>query len=109
MQSCYYSWQYFQPWELVNWQVAVNKKKKKPTYLNPIQNQTFKLDFYHYYLALIFSCLYFRYEDHSEGKKQLTPRRRRVAYPPITPNACFKDSVASAAFDCMWQEVSWNK
>ncbi|KAL4239579.1 hypothetical protein ACF0H5_000390 [Mactra antiquata] len=48
------------------------------------------------------------YEDHHEHKKQLTPRRRRVAYPPITPNACFKDSVASAAFDCMWQEIiSW--
>lgn len=50
--------------------------------------------------------LIFSYEDHHENKKQLTPRRRRVAYPPITPNACFKDSVASAAFDCMWQEVS---
>ncbi|XP_045212450.2 protein FAM149B1-like isoform X2 [Mercenaria mercenaria] len=48
------------------------------------------------------------YEDHHENKKQLTPRRRRVAYPPITPNACFKDSVASSAFDCMWQEIiSW--
>ena len=48
----------------------------------------------------------FRYEDsHSDTKKQLTPRRRRPHYPPITPNACLKDSAASSAFDCMWQEV----
>ncbi|XP_052768509.1 protein FAM149B1-like isoform X2 [Mya arenaria] len=48
------------------------------------------------------------YEEHSDHKKQLTPRRRRVAYPPVTPNACFKDSVASSAFDCMWHEIiSW--
>ncbi|XP_052262715.1 protein FAM149B1-like isoform X3 [Dreissena polymorpha] len=48
------------------------------------------------------------YEEQSDHKKQLTPRRRRVAYPPITPNANFKDSVASSAFDCMWHEIiSW--
>ena len=48
----------------------------------------------------------YRYEDsHSDHKKQLTPRRRRPHYPPITPNACLKDSAASSAFDCMWQEV----
>ena len=46
----------------------------------------------------------FRYED-SHHKKQLTPRRRRPHYPPITPNACLKDGAASSAFDCMWQEV----
>ncbi|KAL5019272.1 hypothetical protein ScPMuIL_004994 [Solemya velum] len=47
------------------------------------------------------------YEDSAEQKKQLTPRRSRVSYryPPITPNACVKDSVASSAFDCLWQEV----
>ncbi|XP_061191246.1 protein FAM149B1-like isoform X4 [Saccostrea echinata] len=48
------------------------------------------------------------YEDSSNDKKQLTPRRRRVGYPPITPNASIKDSVISSAFDNIWQEiVSW--
>ncbi|XP_070185605.1 protein FAM149B1-like isoform X2 [Littorina saxatilis] len=48
------------------------------------------------------------YEDNMEHKKQITPRRRRVGYPPITPNACVKDSVLSAAFDTMWFEImSW--
>ncbi|XP_067671336.1 protein FAM149B1-like isoform X1 [Haliotis asinina] len=47
------------------------------------------------------------HED-SEHKKQITPRRRRIGYPPITPNACVKDSVASSVFDCMWNEIiSW--
>ncbi|KAK7507201.1 hypothetical protein BaRGS_00001136 [Batillaria attramentaria] len=48
------------------------------------------------------------YEDNMEHKKQITPRRRRVGYPPITPNACVKDSVSSGAFDSMWHEImSW--
>ncbi|XP_048759814.1 protein FAM149B1-like isoform X2 [Ostrea edulis] len=48
------------------------------------------------------------YEESSNDKKQLTPRRRRVGYPPITPNASIKDSVISSAFDNIWQEiVSW--
>lgn len=47
----------------------------------------------------------FRYEESSNDKKQLTPRRRRVGYPPITPNASIKDSVISSAFDAIWQEV----
>ncbi|XP_041362202.1 primary cilium assembly protein FAM149B1-like isoform X2 [Gigantopelta aegis] len=43
-----------------------------------------------------------------DNKKQITPRRRRIGYPPITPNACLKDSVTSAVFDFMWQEIiSW--
>ena len=46
------------------------------------------------------------YEDNMEHKKQITPRRRRVGFPPITPNACVKDSVASGAFDSVWCEVS---
>ena len=50
--------------------------------------------------------LIYSYEDTSDSKKQLTPRRRRFDYPPITPNACLKDTVASSAFDCLWQEVS---
>lgn len=49
--------------------------------------------------------LYFRYDESSNDKKQLTPRRRRVGYPPITPNASIKDSVISSAFDAIWQEV----
>ncbi|KAL8579418.1 hypothetical protein ACOMHN_026783 [Nucella lapillus] len=48
------------------------------------------------------------YEDNMEHKKQITPRRRRVGYPPITPNACVKDSVSSGAFDRLWCEImSW--
>uniref|UniRef100_A0A8W8M8F0 DUF3719 domain-containing protein n=1 Tax=Magallana gigas TaxID=29159 RepID=A0A8W8M8F0_MAGGI len=48
------------------------------------------------------------YDESSNDKKQLTPRRRRVGYPPITPNASIKDSVISSAFDAIWQEiVSW--
>ncbi|XP_059139145.1 protein FAM149B1-like isoform X2 [Physella acuta] len=45
------------------------------------------------------------YEDSQEYKKQITPRKRRVGYPPITPNACVKDSVTSSAFDQLWQDV----
>uniref|UniRef100_A0A2C9L8K9 DUF3719 domain-containing protein n=1 Tax=Biomphalaria glabrata TaxID=6526 RepID=A0A2C9L8K9_BIOGL len=48
------------------------------------------------------------YDDFTEFKKQITPRRRRVGYPPVTPIACVKDSVTSAAFDHIWQEImSW--
>ncbi|GFO38388.1 protein fam149b1-like, partial [Plakobranchus ocellatus] len=48
------------------------------------------------------------YEDNLEHKQQITPRRRRVGFPPITPNACVKDSVTSGAFDHIWQEImSW--
>ncbi|CAL1539139.1 unnamed protein product [Lymnaea stagnalis] len=48
------------------------------------------------------------YEDNMEFKKQITPRKRRVGYPPVTPSACVKDSVTSAAFDHIWQEIlSW--
>ncbi|BFZ03308.1 hypothetical protein BsWGS_06347 [Bradybaena similaris] len=48
------------------------------------------------------------YEDNMEYKKQITPRQRRVGYPPITPNACVKDSVMSGVFDHVWQEImSW--
>lgn len=53
--------------------------------------------------AMIF---YFNsYDENMEHKKQITPRRRRVGYPPVTPNACVKDSVSSEVFDSMWQEV----
>ncbi|OWF49843.1 protein FAM149B1-like isoform X2 [Mizuhopecten yessoensis] len=45
------------------------------------------------------------YDDDYNLKKQLTPRRRRVGYPPITPNACVKDAVMSSVFDNMWQEI----
>ncbi|GFS18715.1 protein FAM149B1-like [Elysia marginata] len=48
------------------------------------------------------------YEDNLEHKQQITPRRRRVGFPPVTPNACVKDSVTSGAFDHIWQEImSW--
>ncbi|XP_025115159.1 protein FAM149B1-like isoform X2 [Pomacea canaliculata] len=48
------------------------------------------------------------YDENMEHKKQITPRRRRVGYPPVTPNACVKDSVSSEVFDSMWQEImSW--
>lgn len=50
------------------------------------------------------------YDESSEQKKQITPRRHRVGYPPITPNACVKDSVLSSVFDSIWQEIiSWNR
>ncbi|KAK3089222.1 hypothetical protein FSP39_001872 [Pinctada imbricata] len=44
------------------------------------------------------------YEDYTD-KKQLTPRRRKFGYPPITPNLSIKDSVISSAFDSLWQEI----
>ncbi|CAG5133294.1 unnamed protein product, partial [Candidula unifasciata] len=48
------------------------------------------------------------YEDNMEYKKQITPRQRRVGYPPVTPSACVKDSVLSGVFDHVWQEImSW--
>ncbi|XP_076075186.1 protein FAM149B1-like isoform X2 [Mytilus galloprovincialis] len=50
------------------------------------------------------------YDESSEQKKQLTPRRHRVGYPPITPNACVKDSVLSSVFDSVWQEIiAWTR
>ena len=50
------------------------------------------------------------YDESSEQKKQITPRRHRVGYPPITPNACVKDSVLSSVFDSIWQEIiAWNR
>lgn len=57
------------------------------------------------HLYFRYDDLYFRYDESSNDKKQLTPRRRRVGYPPITPNASIKDSVISSAFDAIWQEV----
>ncbi|XP_076459775.1 protein FAM149B1-like isoform X2 [Babylonia areolata] len=53
------------------------------------------------------------YKDISEEnlehhKKKISLHRRHVGYPPITPNACVKDSILSGAFDGLWSEVmSW--
>lgn len=50
------------------------------------------------------------YDETSEQKKQITPRRHKVGYPPITPNACVKDSVLSSVFDSIWQEIiTWTR
>ncbi|XP_077999146.1 protein FAM149B1-like [Glandiceps talaboti] len=41
-----------------------------------------------------------------EQKKYHAPRRRRLGFPPITPNACLQDTIACQVFDSVWSEVS---
>ena len=40
----------------------------------------------------------------SHGKGRRANKRRGL--PPITPNACVKDTVGSQVFDLIWAEVS---
>ncbi|ESO87117.1 hypothetical protein LOTGIDRAFT_229276 [Lottia gigantea] len=51
-----------------------------------------------------------RIEDNVEPKLTVLPSRRRVGYPPITPNACITNSVMTRLFDTLWKDVlfwSW--
>lgn len=40
----------------------------------------------------------------SHGKGRRANKRRGL--PPVTPNACVKDTVGSQVFDLVWAEVS---
>lgn len=46
-----------------------------------------------------------RFEDTPEQKRNIVPRQRRLGYPPVTPNACLRDTVSCAVFDYIWIEV----
>ncbi|KAM6136486.1 protein FAM149A isoform 2-T2 [Phoenicopterus ruber ruber] len=45
-------------------------------------------------------------DDEWERKKmRLAEKRSKRGIPPISPNACVKDAVASEVFDCIWSNV----
>ncbi|XP_064616830.1 protein FAM149B1-like isoform X2 [Liolophura sinensis] len=48
------------------------------------------------------------FEDALEQKRNIIPRRRRLGFPPVTPNACLRDTVSCAVFDYIWIEfLEW--
>jgi len=51
-----------------------------------------------------FDCFHFR-EDDENSKRYHVPRRRRLGFPPITPNACVRDAVLHQVFDNVWSGV----
>ena len=40
-----------------------------------------------------------------EEKRYHIPRRRRLGFPPITPNACVRDAVLHLLFDVVWSRL----
>ena len=44
-------------------------------------------------------------ESNDRSKFHKYRRHRRLGYPPVTPNACAKDTVVSQLFDQIWGEV----
>ncbi|XP_010141613.1 PREDICTED: protein FAM149A, partial [Buceros rhinoceros silvestris] len=40
-----------------------------------------------------------------QKKKHLAEKRSKRGIPPVSPNACIKDAVASEVFDCIWSSV----
>ena len=51
-----------------------------------------------------YGIVYFRDEE-EHSKKYHVPRRRRLGFPPITPNACVRDAVLQQVFDTTWSHV----
>ncbi|NXF45149.1 F149A protein, partial [Oceanites oceanicus] len=46
-------------------------------------------------------------DDSWEQKKmRLAEKRSKRGIPPVSPNACIKDAVASEVFDCIWSNVT---
>nr|CAB3244290.1 protein FAM149B1 [Phallusia mammillata] len=50
-------------------------------------------------------------DDEENAKKYHVPRRRRLGFPPITPNACVKDAVLHQLFNNIWSDIvgCWSK
>ena len=55
-------------------------------------------------------CLVCRVEDEGAySSHQQQSQRRRHLLPPVTPNACVRDTVSSQVFDQLWTEVRTSK
>ncbi|XP_009871815.1 PREDICTED: protein FAM149A [Apaloderma vittatum] len=44
-------------------------------------------------------------ENWEQKKMYLAEKRSKRGIPPVSPNACIKDAVASEVFDCIWSDV----
>ncbi|NXP15899.1 F149A protein, partial [Thinocorus orbignyianus] len=44
-------------------------------------------------------------ENWEQKKMHLAEKRSKRGIPPVSPNACIKDAVASEVFDCIWSNV----
>uniref|UniRef100_K7FTI4 Family with sequence similarity 149 member A n=1 Tax=Pelodiscus sinensis TaxID=13735 RepID=K7FTI4_PELSI len=44
-------------------------------------------------------------ESLEQKKGQLARRRNKGGIPPVSPNACIKDTVAAEIFDCVWRNI----
>ncbi|XP_076822428.1 protein FAM149B1-like isoform X1 [Clavelina lepadiformis] len=44
-------------------------------------------------------------DEEENTKRYYIPRRRRLGFPPITPNACVRDAVLHQVFDVVWNRV----
>ena len=44
-------------------------------------------------------------DEDEHSKKYHVPRRRRLGFPPITPNACVRDTVLHQIFDSTWYHI----
>ncbi|XP_039261327.1 uncharacterized protein LOC120337565 [Styela clava] len=44
-------------------------------------------------------------DEDETAKRYHVPRRRRLGYPPITPNACVRDAVINQLFDLTWVKL----
>ncbi|XP_051475675.1 protein FAM149A isoform X2 [Apus apus] len=44
-------------------------------------------------------------ESWQEKKIHLAEKRSKRGFPPVSPNACIKDAVASEVFDCIWSNI----
>ncbi|XP_074444339.1 protein FAM149A isoform X2 [Larus michahellis] len=44
-------------------------------------------------------------ESWEQKKMRLAEKRSKRGIPPVSPNACIKDAVASEVFDCIWSNV----
>ncbi|NXK92155.1 F149A protein, partial [Formicarius rufipectus] len=54
---------------------------------------------------LAFDSKEFDDESWEQKKMRLSEKRRKCGIPPVSPNACIKDAVASEVFDHMWSSV----
>ncbi|NXN37235.1 F149A protein, partial [Rhinoptilus africanus] len=44
-------------------------------------------------------------ESWEQKKMHLAEKRSKRGIPPVSPNACIKDAVASEVFDCLWSNI----
>ena len=55
-------------------------------------------------LTLLFIACFFSSVDETESHRG-SKLKRSTGLPPVTPNACVKDTVKSLLFDQIWSEV----